>query len=216
MIIVVASIKGGTGKTTISTNLALMRAHNASDVLLVDADTQKSATDFCAVRDEEGHQPELTCTALTGRSTHSELIKLTPKFDDIIIDVGGRDSTTLRSALLAADVLVVPFLPSQLDAWALTQIQNLYEEVTVLNDKLRVVSFLNKVDTNPRIHLSEDASDFAEASSLNYTGIQIGYRVSFRKAVAEGMGVTEMKSRRDPKAVQEMTKLYDEVFKDAP
>lgn len=214
MIVVVASIKGGTGKTTISTNLALIRAHNACDVLLVDADDQKSATDFCAVRDEEGHQPELTCTAITGRSTHSELVKLTPKFDDIIVDVGGRDSTTLRSSLLAADVLVIPFLPSQLDAWALTQMQNLYDEVSTLNENLRVVSFLNKVDTNPRISLTHDASEFAVAAKLNYTGIQIGYRVSFRKAVAEGISVIEMKNKRDSKAIQEMKKLYNEVFKD--
>lgn len=109
MIAVVASVKVGTGKTTISTNLAVIRAQNASDVLLIDADTQKSAFDFCVVREEEGHQPEITSSLITGKSTGSELKKLEPKFDDIVVDVGGRDALTLRSYLLVANVLIVPF-----------------------------------------------------------------------------------------------------------
>lgn len=215
MIIVVASIKGGTGKTTIATNLAIFRAQNASDVLLVDADSQKSASDFCAVRNEEGVSPDLTCSIITGRTLNSELAKLAPKFDDIVVDVGGRDGTTLRSAMLAADVLVVPFLPSQLDAWALAQMEGLVEEVETLNDKLRTVAFLNKVDTNPRIQLADEATKFAEETKIHFCDVHVGYRVAFRKAVAEGLAVNEVKNRKDAKAVNEMKQLYKEVFKDA-
>ncbi len=137
MIIVVASVKGGTGKTTLSSNLAVMRAQNASDVMLVDADAQSSAFDFSAVREEEAHQPEITSTAILGKSIGAELRKLAPKFDDIIVDVGGRDSSTLRSAVLVADVLVIPFLPSQFDAWALNIMDTLVGEVMQLNESHR-------------------------------------------------------------------------------
>ena len=216
MIIVVASVKGGTGKTTISSNLAVIRAQNASDVLLIDADTQKSAFDFSVVREEEGHQPEITCTAITGKSTGSELRKLEPKFDDIIVDVGGRDTSTLRSALLVADVLVVPFLPSQLDAWALDLMNTLIGEVIQLNQKLRVIPILNKVDTNPRVALTEDASTFAEdLENIDFSNINIGYRVAFRRSVADGLAVTELKNRKDAKAILEIKGLYEEVFSHA-
>jgi chromosome partitioning protein len=216
MIVVVASEKGGTGKTTIATNLAVTRAQNASDVLVVDADPQRSAMDFVTVREEEGHTPELTCSAIFGRGIGAELRKLNPKFDDIIVDVGGRDSTTLRSALLTADVLVVPFLPSQYDTWGIELMDGLVGEVLSMNDKLRTIAFLNKVDTNPRIGLSDEASHFAaEFKNLKFNKVTIGYRVAFRRSVADGLAVTELKSSRDQKAINEIQSLYKEVFQNA-
>lgn len=218
MIIVVASEKGGTGKTTISTNLAVIRAQNAADVLLIDADSQRSAIDFATVRDSEGHHPELTCSSITGQGIGSELRKLAPKFDDIIVDVGGRDSSTLRSSLLVADVLVVPFIASQFDTWGLERMNSIVGEVLPLNEKLRTIAFLNKVDTNPRIGLVEEATNFAtELKHLIFLKtISIGYRVAFRRSIADGMAVTELsKSKKDIKAIQEIVGLYHEVFKDA-
>ena len=216
MIVVVASEKGGTGKTTIATNLAIVRAQNASDVLLVDADPQGSAMDFTAVREEEGHCPELTCISITGRGTGGEIRKLEPKFDDILVDVGGRDTSTLRSALLVADMLVVPFLPSQYDSWGVERMENLIGEALTLNDRLTAIAFLNKVDTNPKVSLSSEASHFANSfQHLKFCEVTVGYRVSFRRSVADGLAVTELKSRKDPKSIAEIHRLYHEVFKDA-
>lgn len=213
MIVVIASVKGGTGKTTIATNLAVMRACNASDVLLVDCDDQKSSSDFAAVREEEKHSPPLTCVFLTGRTAGEEIRKLTNRFDDIVIDVGGRDSTTFRSVLLYADVLVVPFLPSQIDIWALDTMNTLVGNALELNPNLRTVCFMNKVDTNPRVELSEDATSLAkECTNLTFKDIPVGYRVSFRRCVAEGLSVIEYKGKREEKAKSEITKLYEDVF----
>jgi len=218
MIVVVASEKGGTGKTTISTNLAVIRAQNAADVLLIDADSQRSAIDFATVRDSEGHHPELTCSSITGQGIGSELRKLTPKFDDIIVDVGGRDSSTLRSSLLVADVLVVPFIASQFDTWGLERMNSIVGEVLPLNEKLRTIAFLNKVDTNPRIGLVEEATNFATELKhlIFFKTITVGYRVAFRRSIADGMAVTELsKTKKDIKAIQEIVSLYHEVFKNA-
>ena len=216
MIIVVASEKGGTGKTTIATNLAVIRRQKGADVLLVDCDPQHSSTDFSSVRDQEGHQPELTCSSIAGRSTGSELRKLEPKFDDIVIDVGGRDSVTLRSALLVAHVLVVPFLPSQYDAWGVQRMDEILSEVKALNPELRTIGILNKVDTNPKINLQREAADLAKnLQNIPLLPITIGYRVALRRSVADGLAITELKNNKDKRAVQEITNLYDEVFQDA-
>ena len=216
MVIVVAGIKGGTGKTTIATNLAIIRAQNASDVLLIDADSQSSAFDFSTVREEEGHQPEITCSSITGRGISAEIRKLIPKFDDIIIDVGGRDTTTLRSALLVADVLVIPILPSQFDSWAAEMMDHLVGEVCELNQNLTSILFLNKVDTNPKIDLTSETIDcLKEIKNLKYSEITIGYRVAFRRSIADGLAVTELKHRSDKKSIMEINKLYKEVFKNA-
>jgi cellulose biosynthesis protein BcsQ len=50
MIIVLAQTKGGVGKSTLAINLAIARARQGADVLLVDADEQATAADFTALR----------------------------------------------------------------------------------------------------------------------------------------------------------------------
>jgi len=215
MIVVVASEKGGTGKTTVATNLTVIRAQNGNDVLLIDADPQGSSRDFAIVREELSHQPEVTAVSLQGASLSSEVRKMAAKFDDIIIDVGGRDSVTMRSALLVADVLVVPFLPSQFDVWGIERMDILVGEVVSLNEKLRTIAFLNKVDSNSKISLSDEALSFTSSlKTLKFLGVKIGYRVAFRRSVADGQAVTELE-RKDPKAVSEFMTLYREVFQDA-
>ncbi|HYO90311.1 MAG TPA: ParA family protein, partial [Pyrinomonadaceae bacterium] len=52
MIIVVGGIKGGSGKTTVATNLAVIRSAEGHDVLLIDADDQETSTDFTIIRNE--------------------------------------------------------------------------------------------------------------------------------------------------------------------
>jgi chromosome partitioning protein len=119
---------------------------------------------------------------------------------------------------LVADVLVVPFIASQFDTWGLERMDAIVGEVLHLNEKLRTIAFLNKVDTNPRIALVEEATNLAtELKHLTFhKAITIGYRVAFRRSVADGMAVTELsKSKKDSKAIQEIINLYQEVFKDA-
>lgn len=215
MIITVASEKGGTGKTTIATNLAVIRAQNGNDVLLIDADPQGSSRDFASVRETMDHQPSITSVSLYGGSIGAEIRKMVSKFDDVIVDVGGRDSSTMRSALLVSDVVVIPFLASQLDAWSIERMDNMIGELLLLNDRLRSIIFLNKVDSNPKVALADEAVAFTDSlKNITFSGIRVGYRVAYRRSVAEGQSVTEL-DRKDSKAVTEITRLYKEVFQDA-
>src|SRR5574337_960437 len=113
MIVLVGGEKGGTGKTTLATNLAALRAIAGSDVLLVDTDSQGSASIWAQIREEEHVKPAITCVSMRGRGVAAEIRKLAPRFKDIVIDSGGRDSVELRQAMLTARVMVVPARPSQ-------------------------------------------------------------------------------------------------------
>jgi chromosome partitioning protein len=217
MIVVISSEKGGTGKTTIATNLAIIRSQRGADVLLIDADSQRSAFDFSAVREIEGHQPSLCCAGISGQGTYDEIRKMSTKFDDAIVDVGGRDTVTLRKALLVADVVLVPFIPSQLDMWGLERMDEIIGEAKLMNNKIKAISVMNKVDHNPRIALKNDAMPIIKGlKNIIFPNLFIGYRVSYRKSVAEGIAVTELqRPKKDAKAIAEMINLYDKVFKDA-
>src|ERR1700760_2684226 len=103
MIIVVGGIKGGSGKTTVATNLAVIRSAEGHDVLLIDADDQETSTDFTIIRNEG--RPDgagYTSIKLTGPAVRTETLRLANKYEDIIIDTGGRDTTSQRAALTVA------------------------------------------------------------------------------------------------------------------
>ena len=90
MIVIAGGIKGGSGKTTVATNLAIIRATQRRDVLLIDADDQETSTDFTALRNEV--LPEgagYTGIKLSGSAVRTDTLKLSKKYDDIIIDTGG-------------------------------------------------------------------------------------------------------------------------------
>lgn len=90
----------------------MLRAASGRDVPLVDGDDQESTTLWSATRNEVlGERNRITVIQLTGRETRDELQRLTAKYDDIIIDVGGRDTTTPRPTLTVANVLLLPFPP---------------------------------------------------------------------------------------------------------
>ena len=110
MIVVVGGIKGGSGKTTVALHLAILCAQH--DVLLIDADDQETATDFTILRNaRRAGGAGYTSIKLTGPAVRTETHRLAAKYDHIIIDTGGRDTTSQRAALTVADVLLVPFLP---------------------------------------------------------------------------------------------------------
>ena len=111
MIVVCGGIKGGVGKTTLATNLAVIRAAQGRDVLLVDADEQGTASDFTVVRNEtysERGGAGYTSIKLHGGAVRTEILRLSPKYDDVVVDVGGRDTAGQRAALSIADVYIRP------------------------------------------------------------------------------------------------------------
>ena len=117
MIIAVANTKGGTGKTTTAVQLALYRQSLGHEVWLVDGDEQQSALTAVSIRSENNVKPALACSAYSdARTLKSQIEAQINKWEDIIIDVGGRDTGALRAALLVCDLLLVPVQPFAMPA----------------------------------------------------------------------------------------------------
>lgn len=211
MIVLVGSEKGGTGKTTIATNLAAMRAQEGFDVLLLDTDLQGSATYWCRTRDDAKITPAVFCTQKFGR-IDDEAAKLTRKFDDIIIDSGGRDSEEIRSSMLVAHRVYIPISPSQFDLWSLTSMAAMAKKAAVLNPKMRACILLNRASTNPSVTEAEEAREMiGQLNGLEMSSAMLRDRIAFRRAVRDGLSVVEMK-QKDAKAVDEIQTLYQEIY----
>ncbi len=213
MILVAGGGKGGSGKSTIAANLAIMRAQSRHDVLLVDADDQETAADFTVLRNATvPGGAGYTCIKLTGPAVRTEVARLASKYDDIIIDAGGRDTVSQRAALVLAHVLLVPFVPRSFDMWTLDTVSALLQEIRTVNPTLHAYAFINRGD--PSGTDNSDAGELLqEQEELTYLETPIISRKAFGKAAAQGRAVTELRPA-DDKAIREIQALHDAIFAD--
>ena len=210
MILVVGNTKGGVGKTTLAVNLAIAFSLSGRDLLLVDGDEQGTAMAFTQLRTDRLGTAGYTAVALTGAAIRSQVRQLAGKYDDIIIDVGGRDTGSLRAALTVADALLVPLAPRSFDVWALDQVAVLVKEAREINEPLRACAVLNGAD--PQGGDNEAAAQvMAEAEGIEVLPVTIVRRKAFPNAAAEGRAVLEH-TPRDPKAIEELTALIGQIM----
>lgn len=196
-----------------ATNLATMRSLAGYDTLLVDADEQDSASDFTVLRNQVFEQvggAGYTAIKLRGQAVKSEVPRIASKYDDVVIDAGGRDNTGHRAALLVADLYLVPLFPESFDAWTLDSVAKLIDEASTFNTQLKSICFLNRADAQGGDN--EEAAQVArETEELIYLEQPIGTRKAFRRSASEGKAVVEYRPK-DTKAIEEITRLYHSVF----
>jgi chromosome partitioning protein len=216
MILAVGNTKGGVGKTTVAINLAIARALAGKDVWLIDGDSQGTAQTAIRIRFDAGKTPGIACSAYPdGAILRAQVKQQKNKFEDIVIDVGARDSTALRAALMLTDILLVPFQPRSFDVWALSDITSLIKEINGMRDGLRCYAILNMADptnTADNIEAAETVNDFPQ---LTYLSTALRRRKSFANAAGAGMCVYELNTRdRDAKANDELKALYSALFQE--
>ena len=213
MIITVGNTKGGVGKTTLALNIAIARALVGRDVWLIDGDRQGTAQTAISIRAEAGHQPGIACaTYPDGPTLRAQVQQQAKKFDDIVIDAGGRDSTALRAALTLSDVLLVPFQPRSFDVWALEDIAELIDEVRSVRDGLRAYAVLNCADPGESsTDNAEAAAAVANVAQFEYLATPIRRRKSFANGAGQGLSVLEIKPA-DKKACNELNALVSALF----
>lgn len=218
MILVLGGIKGGTGKSICAANLAAMRAQEGKDVLLIDGDAQGTTWLWTSTRTET--LPEatgITCIQLQGKAARTEVKKMAPKYDDVIIDCGGRDTSTQRAALTVADVVLIPFPPRGPDIWTLegdgqsgVGLLDLLEEVRSVNDELKAWAFINRADSNGTDNKAA-ADIIKEANGIELIKPRLGDRKAFPNAHTDGLAVFEAKSKNS-KAIAELSVLHRYCF----
>lgn len=211
MIITVGGTKGGGGKTTIATNLAVMRARAGHDVLLIDADPQGTASTFTVLRNANAKDaPAYTSVRLLGEEILNAYQSLKSKYQDIVIDAGGRETDSHRAALGIADVALIPFQPSSFDIWELGKASKVVKEMRTMNPKLKAYTIINLAD--PRGGDNDAAAEYAEeVEGLIFIPQPIVNRKAFKRAAASGLSVLEVKPQ-DQKATEEIQGLYDFAF----
>jgi chromosome partitioning protein len=163
MIVTTGGIKGGSGKTTVSTNIAVYLANEGRDVLFIDADDQESAYQFSMQRESVKGEGGTGYTAIRqkNKEVRSEVLKLVGKFDDIV-------------------------------AWTLPEVEKLVSEMQASNPNLKAFSFINRADPQSADN-REVAQFLRESEILQYIDAPLINRKAFSNATTAGLGILEYK-----------------------
>jgi chromosome partitioning protein len=208
MIILVGSKKGGVGKSTLTTNIAAFLAVHKKDVILVDADIQRTSSNWYSDRCETS-LPQIECVQKYDniKKTLSDLSK---RYEYVIVDCQGRDSAELRTGLLAADIVIVPCKPSQADLDTIPIMSDMIKQAREMNEDLRAFCVLTMSPTNPVItEIAESREFLTMFSEIQLLETIISERKVYRDALASGYSVCEMDN---DKAKHEIESLIKEVL----
>lgn len=214
-IILIGGEKGGVGKSTITTNIAVEMSYRKAEVIIIDTDPQKTSINWIDRRNELIEKDRLDLPRISGVSKDGnikDIIKdFVTKYDLVLIDASGRDSQSLRTGLTVADKFYCPIRASQADLETLPHICKIIEAARDFNGNLTSKAIISCAPTNPLINEVKDAknllADFTEYLDLAKTFIRD--RKVYRDALLQGKGVVELDN---VKAVDEIKNLVNEIL----
>lgn len=207
-IIGVVQVKGGAGRSTVSTNLAGELSKQGRAVL-IDCDMpQGTAASWAAVRQQKDKMGNLVADTATSHRELADKIQQYQDADFIILDGPPRLAELTRATLILADVCLIPVGASAAEIWATSDILALIEEAQKVK---QVQARMVWTRYRPHTRLAQGLTELAKNElGLPALGTSLGMRVAYMEALGEGLTVGEL---ADPSAKVEVRFLTEEVKK---
>ena len=207
MIITLSNLKGGVGKSTLAIALAAYLSRLGKSVLLVDADPQESAADWNASR-PENLEALFDVIARSDTRLYKDIPPMAAKYDYCVIDSPPKVTDVARAAILAADLVLVPSLSSNFDAWAVEQAITMLSEAEMIKPDLKACLVRNRVKPNTK--MDQAISAFLEDADIHTLHSVIGDRTAFAQS-SGGYSLYEVAP--NSKAVEEVETVAAELMK---
>lgn len=208
MIISIVNQKGGVGKTTISINVAGELAHRGAKVLLIDADKQNSASTWASGNAD--------CPFQVANMAHPnfarDALKMAENFDFVVIDGPPHADEISRSAIAAADFVLMPLEPGSMSAWSTNLTAHQIAQAKEFKPQLKAAFLVSRQLTNTII--GRQAPEILK-SSLNSNEISLLESVVHNRVpFSEATTMCKTIRKHDPlsKACDEIVALTDEVL----
>jgi len=208
LITVIANLKGGSGKSTVTFNLGLWLQMKGQPVVAYDLDPQRTLGDVAEVRCEEGYAPPLVVYQ-NEEGDLSEQLQIHP--GQVLVDVGASNMDAMKEAIAVADRVLIPVPPSQPDVWATQRFLNIVDEATTKNKRPELITFVNRADTHIAVRESDETEEvLAQLPGVTLIPHRLYQRTIYRRSLSEGQGIFEL-SRRS-KAVEEFSIFAHALF----
>ena len=209
-VITICNQKGGPGKTTLTMQLAGAIARRGNKVLVVDADPQGSATRWAASAEDVPFPAPVVGLSAANTKVHREVKKFLDDYRYILIDCPPAvDSLIPQSALLIADLALVPIIPSPLDMWASVGIRQVIENASHVNESLKARLVLNQYQ--PSTTLAKEALHVLPEFGIALCRHSLGDRQTYRQSPLFGQTVHDFGSSAK-EAIEEVEGLTSEVL----
>lgn len=217
-VISVVNTKGGTGKTTISTNVATRLAMLGYNVLLIDMDAkQNSSLKVIEIRNSNNDLATVSAVTMKAKSLFKDIQNYS-NFDFIVIDAGAGDNELTRASVACATfgMLLIPLKASGLDYWVTDDVLGTLEEwrsyFTIENTYL----LLNEYDPKQNMAkgIKESIDKACEKYQVKVMQTKILNRVAYKESLCYGMNVMEYAGikRHTEKAAMELNDLVNEIL----
>jgi chromosome partitioning protein len=206
IILALSSLKGGVGKSTLAINLAACFHRAGHRALIVDADPQGTCSAWASRAADLAHDGP-PVVAMAGSALRRDLAKVAASYDIVVIDSPPRMGMEARSAMLAADLVIVPVTPGAADVWAARETVAVLDDARGLRPELRAAVVLNRAD---RTTLSRMASKAIEGLGVPTLDATVGQRVAIGEATLAGQGVVDYAPSSD--GAREMRRLAKVVL----
>jgi chromosome partitioning protein len=207
MIVAFVNQKGGVGKTTLALHVAGAWAARGKRVVVIDADPQGSALDWSEQRAREGLPRLFGVLGLARDTLHIEAPEIARDVNHVVIDASSRSAALMRSAMLAADLAMIPAQPSPFDGWASAEMLRLLQEARTFRPRLIARFVLNRC--GGRTVLTRETAEALADHEPPALASRVGQRVVFADAARTGRLVLEV--TRSERAAREITALTAEI-----
>ncbi len=208
MIVAVAQQKGGVGKSTLAISLAVEAMARGLRALLVDGDSQRTALVWAEVAAEAGQAAPAVVGMAGAMHRPDQLPAVARGYDLAVVDLPPRIDAVTRSALMVADVVLLPSSGMPADVWALGDTVKLIEEARVLRPGLPAAIVITRAQTSTV--MGRAARGVLEGSGLPVLRASLGFRVTYPEAIAAGAGPTTYAPSSE--AADETRRLLSEIL----
>ena len=212
MKIAITSLKGGVGKTTIATNLAVSFAQKGQSVCIIDTDSEQESSIIWSEQ-----RPDTLAGVTVLRVGEKNLIREVNQhaknYDVVILDGSPQLSELANATMLASDMVIVPISPSAFDFWSLDKFLSRFRQAQQMKEDLELYILLNKFNETQNIgkELSESLrTEFPDIRRLNST---IAERVAYKETSSQGMSVTEYKDKKAKEEIENLREEIENIFK---